>query len=59
MSLAIFNEEAQRKSRAWLPLGYIANEEFFFSASEIDANKPDMKNERFHCQLSVILESYY
>jgi hypothetical protein len=59
MSLAIFNKEARRTSCAWRPLGYIANEEFFFSASEIDANKPDVKNECFHCQLSVILESYY
>jgi hypothetical protein len=33
MSLAIFNKEAWCMSCTWRPLGYIANEEFFFSAS--------------------------
>lgn len=31
MSLSIFTEEARRKVQAWRPLGYIANEEFFFT----------------------------
>jgi hypothetical protein len=40
-------------------MGYIANEGFFFSASEIEANKPDVKNAPFHCQFCITLESYY
>ena len=40
-------------------MGYIANEEFFYSAAERAANTPDTKNERLHRQLAVILQSYY
>jgi hypothetical protein len=58
MSLGIFTEETRRKSRAWRPLGYIANEDYFFSAAERDVNKPDVKNERLHTQLNEILRSY-
>ena len=58
MSLSIFTEEARRKSRAWRPLGYIANEDYYFSAAERDANTPDVKNARFHTQLHAILRSY-
>ena len=59
MTLAIFTEETRRTSRSWRPLGYIANEEFFYSAAERAANTPDTKNERLHRQLAVILQSYY
>ena len=58
MSLSIFTEETRRKSRAWRPLGYIANEDYYFSSAERDVNKPDVKNERFHAQLHEILRSY-
>ena len=33
MSLAIFTEEARPKANAWRPLGYIANEDYFFYAA--------------------------
>jgi hypothetical protein len=59
MSLSIFTEEARRTSRAWRPLGYIANEDFYYSSAEIKANNADTKNERFHRQLEVILKSFY
>ena len=58
MSLAIFTEEIRRKSRAWRPLGYIANEDYYFSSAERDVNKPDVKNERFHAQLHEILSTF-
>jgi hypothetical protein len=29
MTLSIFTKETRRTLRAWQPLGYIANEEFF------------------------------
>lgn len=58
MSLAIFTEEARRKSFAWRPLGYIANEDYYFSAAERDENSPDVKNHRFHVQLHEILKSF-
>lgn len=53
MSLSIFTEEARRKSSAWRPLGYIANEDYYFSAAERDENSPDVKNQRFHVQRST------
>jgi hypothetical protein len=55
MSLSIFTEEARRTSCAWRPLGYITNEDFYYSSAKIKANNADTKNERFHCQLEVIL----
>jgi Plavaka transposase len=58
MSLGIFTEPTRRKSRAWRPLGFIANEDYYFSAAERDKNIPNVKNERFHTQLAVILHSY-
>ena len=58
MSLSIFTEEARRKANAWRPLGYIANEDYFFSAAERNQNSPDVKNERFHVQLDTILASF-
>jgi hypothetical protein len=58
MSLGIFTEETRRKSRAWRTLGFIANEEYYFSAAERNENKPNVKNERFHTQLNEILKSY-
>ena len=58
MSLGIFTEATRRTSRAWCPLGYIANEDYFFSAAERDKNKPNVKNARFHTQLNEILKSY-
>ena len=33
MSLGIFTEVARRKSNAWRPLGYIANENYYFSTA--------------------------
>ena len=58
MSLSIFTEETRRTSRAWRPLGYIANEEYYFSAAERDVNDANTKNERFHTQLHEILRSF-
>ena len=58
MSLAIFTEEARRKSNAWRPLGYIANEDYYFSTKEQAENSYDMKNQRFHVQLNEILRSF-
>jgi hypothetical protein len=58
MSLAIFTEEARRRSTAWRPLGYIANEDYFFSAAERNADNADVKNERLHVQLHTILKSF-
>ena len=58
MSLSIFTEETRRTSRAWRPLGYIANEDYFFSAAERDVNDANTKNERFHTQLHEILRSF-
>jgi hypothetical protein len=59
MSLSIFTEETRRTSRAWCPLGYVANEEFFFSNAKIQASTPDTKNECLHRQLEEILKSFY
>jgi hypothetical protein len=56
MSLSIFTEESRRTSRAWPPLGYVANEEFFFSNPEIQANTPNTKNQHLHRQL---LKQYF
>jgi len=39
-------------------LGYIANEDYFFSAAERDENGANMKNECFHTQLQAILKSF-
>jgi hypothetical protein len=58
MSLAIFTEETRRTSRAWYPLGYGANEEFFSNA-ELQANTSGTKNQRLHRQLEEILKSFY
>ena len=58
MSLAIFTEETRRSSRAWRPLGYIANEEYFFSPAELKVNDTGVKSERFHRQLEAILKSF-
>ena len=58
MSLAIFTEETRRRASAWRPLGYIANEDYFYSAAERDENSADIKNARFRTQLNVILESF-
>ena len=58
MSLSIFTEEARRSSRAWRPLGYIANEEYFYSKAERNVNTPDIKNQRLHVQLNAILKSF-
>ena len=58
MSLSIFTEETRRSSRAWRPLGYIANEEYFFSKAERSVNSPNIKNQRMHTQLEVILKSF-
>jgi hypothetical protein len=58
MSLSIFTEEVRRRSDAWRPLGYIANEDYFFSAAERHANNPDVKNWRFHVQLEEILRTF-
>jgi hypothetical protein len=58
MSLGIFTEHARRKSNAWRPLGYIANEEIHYSAAERNENTPDVKNERFHHILDAILHSF-
>ena len=58
MSLSIFTEETRRRASAWRPLGYIANEDYFFSASVRKSMDPDLKNERFHRQLEVILKSF-
>ena len=58
MSLSIFTEETRRTARAWRPLGYIANEDYFFSAAERDVNDANTKNERFHTQLHEILRSF-
>ena len=58
MSLAIFTEETRRRASAWRPLGYIANEDYFYLAAERDENSADIKNARFHTQLNVILESF-
>ena len=58
MSLAIFTEETRRKAAAWRPLGYIANEDYYFSQAERNQNTADVKNERFHRQLEVILKSF-
>jgi hypothetical protein len=58
MSLSIFTEEIRRTSRAWRPLGFVANEEYYFSQAERDVNSANVKNERFHRQLEVILQSF-
>jgi hypothetical protein len=58
MSLGIFKEETRRTARAWRPLGYIANEDYYYSAAERDVNSPNVKNERFHTQLHEILQSF-
>jgi hypothetical protein len=56
--LGIFTEATRRTSQAWRPLGFIANEGYYFSAAERDKNKPNVKNERFHMQLAAILQSH-
>jgi len=58
MSLGILTEESRRCSNAWRPLGYIANEDFFFSTAERNEDDADVKNERFHVQLDTILASF-
>ena len=58
MTLSIFKEEVRCKAEAWRPLGYIANEDFYYSAAERDENSPDVKNWRFHVQLEEILRTY-
>ena len=58
MSLGIFTEVARRSSRAWRPLGYIANEDYYFSTAERKINSADVKNERFHRQLEAIFASF-
>jgi len=50
--------QCRRSSHAWRPLGYIANENIFFSGAERNENSPDIKNERFHVILDSILRSY-
>jgi hypothetical protein len=57
MTLGIFTEKARRHANAWRPLGYIANEDYFFSAAERNADDADVKNERLHVQLHTILKS--
>jgi Plavaka transposase len=59
MSLSIFTEATRRQSRAWRTLGFIANEDYFFSAAERGQNNADIKCERFHRQLEVILKSFF
>ena len=58
MSLGIFTEAARRKANAWRPLGYIANEDYYFSAAERNEDNADIKNARFHVQLEAILSTY-
>ncbi len=58
MSLSIFTEVVRRTSRAWRPLGYIANEDYYYSAAERNVNDADTKSERFHTQLHEILRSF-
>ena len=58
MSLGIFTEVACRKSNAWRPLGYIANEDYYFSTAERNINDPDIRNLCFHTQLQTILHSF-
>jgi hypothetical protein len=59
MSLSIFTEATRRQARAWRTLGFIANEDYFFSAAERGQNNADIKCECFHRQLEVILKSLY
>jgi hypothetical protein len=60
MPLGINITEAMRcQSCAWRPLGFIANKDYFFSAAERAVNNADVKYERFHRQLEVILCSMY
>jgi hypothetical protein len=58
MSLGIFTEFTRRQAQAWRTLGFIANEEYFFSAAECGQNNADVKCIRFHRQLEVILKSF-
>ena len=37
------------------PLGYIANEDYYFFTAKRNINDPDVKNLRFHTQLQTIL----
>jgi hypothetical protein len=59
MSLSIFSKATRSQSRTWRPLGCIANEECFFSIDERAENHANIKNERVHRQLEVILKSFY
>jgi Plavaka transposase len=59
MSLSIFTEKTRRNSRAWRTLGFIANEDYYFTPAEQKANPADVKNARFHTQLHEILKSFY
>jgi hypothetical protein len=58
MSLGIFTEKARRKANAWRPLGYIANEDIYYSGAERNDNTADVKNERLHRILDAILKSF-
>lgn len=58
MSLGIFTEAARRKANAWRPLGFIANEDYYYSTAERNQNSANVKNERFHRQLEAILSTF-
>jgi hypothetical protein len=58
MSLGIFTEECRRKADFWRPLGYISNEDVFFSVSERKELSADLKNKRFHTILRAIFSTY-
>jgi hypothetical protein len=50
--------KCRRTSEAWRPLGYIANENIFFSGVERNENHADGKSHRFHLILDAILQSF-
>ena len=58
MSLGIFTEKCRRSAYAWRPLGYIANENVFYSSEELNENTPDGKCLCLHKILDCILESF-
>ena len=57
LAIVIF-VKCRRTAHAWRPLGYVANENVFFSGSERNENLPDGKSLRLHKILDSILQSY-